>query len=151
MSELRMRGFTLLETLLVLTLVGILASLAYPSYARHLQRGERQTIQTALQEQLLQQEQYRAQHQHYAAFEAGAPGDLPFRADTGRGDARYLLGARACKNDSGEDLPLSECIDAFAEPASTTAPSPASRTAFAINSYGQRSCPDNNTPHSCRD
>ena len=126
MTELRMQGFTLLETLLVLTLVGILASLAYPSYARHLQRGERQTIQTALQEQLLQQEQYRAQHQHYAAFEAGAPGDLP----------------------------LSECIDAFAEPASAasaTAPSPASRSAFAINSYGQRSCPDNNTPHSCRD
>ena len=33
-------GFTLLEALMVVTIIGILASIAYPSYARHIERTQ---------------------------------------------------------------------------------------------------------------
>ena len=147
MNDTRARGFTLLETLLVLTLVGILAGLAYPSYARHLRQGERQSVQTALQQQLLLQEQYRAQHQRYAEFRAGEPGELPFHADTGRADSRYLLGARACKDDHGQAVPLSDCILAFAQPAA----SGSKRPSFAMDSVGRRHCPDEENFSDCWD
>ena len=140
-----LRGFTLLETLLVLTLVGILASLAYPSYARHLRQGERQTIQTALQEQLLQQEQYRAQHQRYATFTAGEPGELPFAADTGRAEGRYLLGARACKDEDGNAVPLSDCVVAFAQPVATGS----TRPSYGMDAMRKRYCPDEENSSSC--
>lgn len=141
------RGFTLVETLLALTLIGLLAAMAYPSYARHLHKGERQAIQTALHEQLLQQEQYRVQHNRYAEFDAGEPGDLPFRADSMHGKVRYVLGARVCRSGGTSQTATSDCIEAYAQPATLHTAYPA----FAIDSLGRRRCPDAPGVTSCWD
>lgn len=58
-------GFTLLEMLMVLALVGLLATLALPSYQSALQKGRRADAMMSLLQLQLRQEQWRANHPGY--------------------------------------------------------------------------------------
>lgn len=44
----RQRGFTLIELLIAVVIVGIIASIAYPSYTRYVERSTRSDAHTAL-------------------------------------------------------------------------------------------------------
>ncbi len=129
----RHAGFTLVELLVVLALLGTLATFAYPSYLRQVQHGQRTQTQAALLEQLLQQEQYLRQHGQYAHFAAGA-GSSPFRAQPTGAASPYLLGARAC--DSQDHAPSHVCVEAFAMASSQATVSPE----LAIDSLGRSRC-----------
>ena len=61
------RGFTLVELCVVLALVGLLATVAWPSWQTQLQRGYRADAVTALMRVQLAQESHRAHHGLYAA------------------------------------------------------------------------------------
>jgi type IV pilus assembly protein PilE len=59
-------GFTLVELCMVLTLTGVLATIAWPSLQAQLQRGRRADAVAALMRVQLAQESYRAHHGLYA-------------------------------------------------------------------------------------
>ena len=60
------RGFSLIELMIVVVIVGILASIAYPSYAEYVMRGNRQAARSALLQIADRQEQFFLDNKRYA-------------------------------------------------------------------------------------
>lgn len=62
-----MRGFSLIELMVVVVIAGILAAVAYPAYTSHVQRGRRADAMAVLTAVVQAQERYRANNATYAA------------------------------------------------------------------------------------
>lgn len=58
-------GFTLIELMIVVAIVGLLAAIAYPSYMDSVRKGRRAEAITALYQIQLAQEKWRANHDSY--------------------------------------------------------------------------------------
>jgi len=58
-------GFTLIELMIALAIVGIIAAFAYPSYKEAVNKGHRAQAIQALNEIALKQERYRSDHPTY--------------------------------------------------------------------------------------
>lgn len=63
----RSNAFTLIEMLVVLTIIAILAAIAVPSYQDHVRQGRRLDGQAALLNLQLAEERWRANHLAYSA------------------------------------------------------------------------------------
>lgn len=111
----RGNGFTLVELLAVLAILGILAALVYPSYTQQVVKARRIEAQLALLDAMQRQEQYRALHHAYIAFsiDAGDADAGPFPTWSGNSAAAsaYELDGYACP---GHDI--SQCIELRARP-----------------------------------
>lgn len=66
----RMSGFTLMELMIVVMIIGILAAIAYPSYQDYVRRGHRSAAQAYLMDLAQRQQQYFTDARAYAATEA---------------------------------------------------------------------------------
>lgn len=108
-------GFTLIEVMIVLVVLGILTAVVYPSYERQMVKTRRAEAQLALFETMQRQEQYRALHHSYAAFSAasGNAGDAGFRWWIGAraSVSAYELDAYACP-----DQDIAQCVVVRARP-----------------------------------
>lgn len=75
-SRSRAHGFTLVEVMIVVAIIGILASIALPSYTRYVVEARRTEAQTFLMELAQRQERWRVNHPTYATTaEIGADND----------------------------------------------------------------------------
>ena len=87
-------GFSLIELLIAVALVGILAGIAYPAYTSHVQRAHRAEARAVLLEAAQYMERY------YSAKTSYASASLPDRlsrspAGSTAADARYTLAVTA--------------------------------------------------------
>ena len=134
------RGFTLIELMIVVAIVGILASIAYPSYRDSVLKGRRAQARTALLELMQQQERYMTQRNTYLAFTTDASGVTTptTAADTFKvysGDnassPAYRLSAVACYSQL-----ITQCVKLTAAPTVADA----AVGSLSLSSTGVKTC-----------
>ena len=95
------QGFTLIELMIVVAIVGILASIAYPSYQEYIARARRGDAKAGLLSLQLAQEKFRANCPQYAAI-IGVSGDYDC------GTATYTLEGSSTSADGYYILSVSD-------------------------------------------
>lgn len=138
MKNKRIDGFTLLELMIVVAVIGILAAIAYPSYTESVLKGRRAQARTAIAELLQQQERYMTQRNCYLGFStntstgaatATAPSpstacggvtatNVPFKTFAGDNlsSASYFLTATTCAGSGSNTLSIANCVKVVASP-----------------------------------
>lgn len=108
-------GFTMIELLIVVAIMGILAALTYPSYKDYVVKARRIEGQVALLEAMQNQDRYYSAHNTYIAFSSAStdPDEKRFKWFSGdRADqSAYELSAHACAG-----APLRACVEVRATP-----------------------------------
>lgn len=80
------RGFTLIEVMITVAILGIIAAIALPSYQGSVRKGRRSEAFKAVSEVQLAQERWRSSHADYAAnLTSAAPDGLGLSATTAPG------------------------------------------------------------------
>lgn len=106
------RGFTLVEMLVVLLIVAVLASVAWPGYAGYVTKMRRMEGKVALIGAMQRQEQHHALHHSYVAFSQAEPvAGLPWWSGSGAATSFYELDAEACPGSE-----LRDCVRLRARP-----------------------------------
>jgi type IV pilus assembly protein PilE len=130
------KGFTLIEIMVVVAIVGILAAIAVPAYTESVRKGRRADARSALMTLMQQQERSFTQNNTYTIFakDAVVPGFKNYSGDSGSGGAKHLISAEACTG----GIPINSCIllsaipsNGFSDPDVGT---------IMLNSNGLRDC-----------
>lgn len=129
----KVHGFTLIEMMITVAILGILATIALPSYTEYVRKGERSQARTAIMELMTQQERYFTHYNTYAALTLGQTG-TEFKTWTGDGGlngASHKLKAEACTGQT-----IAQCVKITASPVKADA----EVGDIWLQSNGQKSC-----------
>lgn len=96
MAGKRIRGFTLLEVMIVAVIVGVLAAIALPSYNSYVKRTNRSQAKQFLQDIANRQEQYRLDQRSYTTTIGSSGLNLTPPADV---SVNYTFAAATSGND----------------------------------------------------
>ncbi len=127
----RATGFTLIELMITVAVVGILAAIAYPAYTNQIAKGRRAECRAGLMQALQQQERYFTQFNTYAATATANNNIRTFSGDTATRSACNSFTATACG--SG----LTDCV--LVEGTMRQA-DPAGITQLSLSSQGTKGC-----------
>lgn len=76
-------GFTLIEVLIVVAILGILSAIAYPSYVEYVRRGKRVEAQGKLQQAAQWMQRYYSTNDQYVGADTKLPANLKRSPDNG--------------------------------------------------------------------
>lgn len=127
-----MRGFTLIEVMIVVVIVAVLAMVALPAYQGSLQKGRRSDAMSSLLDASNRQQQFMLDQGRYTAdmTELGYPQN-PWITP----EAHYTISAAACAGGS-----INNCYELTATPRAASPQSDDARcTSFTLDSFGTRS------------
>lgn len=137
-------GFTLIELMITVAIIGLLVSIAFPSYQDSVRRSKRAEGRAALASLMQQQERYLGQRGTYAAFTDGTGDGANFKVYSGddSNGAAYLLTASTCPspNDNLRNCVLLTAVNQFTD---TEAGS------LTLTSFGTKSCTGGTKPSVC--
>ena len=97
------RGFTLIELMIVVAIIGILAAIAYPSYDEYVKRGNRTEGQALLSDASARQERYFGQNNAYITSDADIA-KLGLRNGNTSETGKYTLSVGTNNGDGGYTL-----------------------------------------------
>jgi type IV pilus assembly protein PilE len=108
-------GFSLIELMITVAIIGILASLAYPAYREAIRKAKRAEARAALLQLMQQEERFYSQNTRYIAFSADSSeaDERKFKWYSGDDAATsaYEIMAKACDNET-----IQNCIMLTATP-----------------------------------
>lgn len=144
-------GFSLIEIMIVVAIIGILASVAYPSYMSSILKGRRAEGKAALLDLMQQQERFMTQTNSYCAFSNTSSGTVtavsgcttvPFKTFSGDSLAKsaYYLSAEACTGST-----IKECVRLSATPLKTDDVV----NILRLSSTGTKECTGTGSPSQC--
>ena len=120
------RGFTLIEAMIVVAILAILAAISYPSYLGFMRKGWRTEARSALVQQMQQQERHYTLSGQYKRYEGGS--------GEGGAGGKYLVQSGNCE---GQDS-IDRCIRLTATPRAGV--SDPEVGALWIDSTGDKGC-----------
>jgi len=146
-------GFSLIELMIVVAIVGILASIAYPAYTNAILKGRRAEGRKAVAELMQQQERYMTQSNTYLAFTNAAGVTTPAGAATtfkvfsgdSLANSAYLLSADTCPDGAGGTISIADCVRVIASAIKTDAEA----GDLWATSTGTRDCTGGTNPAVC--
>lgn len=108
-------GFTLIELVIVVAIVGILATIAFPSYQQYIVQSRRAEAQSYMMELALRQERFRAAQSTYASTTGLSVNNSSFYTFTASGttESAYTIvatpqGAQATRDTACAQLTLDQ-------------------------------------------
>ena len=101
--KIKQSGFTLIEVMIVVAIIGILAAIAYPSYDEYVKRANRAEGQALLSDASARQERYFAQNNVYITKSADIA-KLGVKGGNKSETGKYTLTASKVDGDGGYTL-----------------------------------------------
>jgi type IV pilus assembly protein PilE len=129
-------GFTLIELMITVAVIGILSAIAYPSYQEQLRKGKRAECRSGLFQVMQQQERYFTQFNAYAA---AAPADASpkvkvFSSDSGSANSACKITSAVCDATTA----LTACVKVSGEMQPTGYDNAVKN--LILDSKGEKSC-----------
>jgi type IV pilus assembly protein PilE len=129
-------GFSLIELMIAVAIVGILASIAYPAYVDQIAKGKRSECRSGIAQTLQQQERYFSQFNTYVSISATTTTAVikNFSGDN-RASSACNVESTACT--APGNVALNACVEVRAILRSTD---PANITSIYMDSDGRKGC-----------